>query len=108
MLLTTCFISTLFGGSLGLAVVVTVALRRAASRVSHGANAVAATVNGYRLAIRLTVFLGLAAAPLVAVAMERVSVVEPDQQPAAGPDAPERLVFAHVGSLCATGTCPDD
>jgi hypothetical protein len=54
------------------------------------------------------VFLGLAAALLVAFAMERVSVVEPDQQPAAEPDAPERLVFAHVGSLCATGTCPDE
>jgi len=96
------------GGSLGLAVVVTVALRRAASRVSHGVSAVSATVNGYQLAIRLTVFLGLAAALLVAVAMERVSVVEPDRQPAAEPDVPERLVFAHVGSLCATGTCPDE
>jgi EmrB/QacA subfamily drug resistance transporter len=96
------------GGSLGLAVVVTVALRRAASRVGHGVNAVSATVNGYQLAIRLTVFLGLAAALLVAVAMERVSVVEPDQQPASEPEAPERLVFAHVGSLCATGTCPDE
>jgi EmrB/QacA subfamily drug resistance transporter len=66
------------GGSLGLAVVVTLALRHAASRVGHGVSAAVATTEGYRLALRVTVFLGLAAALLVAVVMDRVSVVEPD------------------------------
>jgi EmrB/QacA subfamily drug resistance transporter len=86
------------GGSLGLAVVVTLALRHAASRVGHGVSAAVATTDGYQLALRVTVFLGLAAALLVAVAMQRVAVVEPDQQAVAEADALERPPTASSAS----------
>jgi hypothetical protein len=69
---------------------------------------VVATTDGYQLALRVTVFLGLAAALLIAVVMEKVTVVEPDQQAIAEGDAPERLMFVHVGSMCSAQTCPQE
>jgi EmrB/QacA subfamily drug resistance transporter len=82
------------GGSLGLAVVVTLALRQAASRAGHGVSAAVATTDGYQLALRVTVFLGLAAALLVAMAMERVTLVAPDQQAVAEGDLADHLATA--------------
>jgi EmrB/QacA subfamily drug resistance transporter len=79
------------GGSLGLAVVVTLALRRAADRIGHAVSASVATTEGYKLALRITVFIGVAAALLVAVAMQRVILVPTDEEAAAEADAPERL-----------------
>src|ERR1700757_633973 len=67
------------GGSLGLSVLVTLALRHAASRVGHGVSAAVATTDGYRFSLRIAVGLGLLAALLVAVALERVTFVPPDQ-----------------------------
>jgi len=45
------------GGSLGLSVLVTLALRHAANRVGHGVSAAVATTDGYRFALRTCVNL---------------------------------------------------
>jgi hypothetical protein len=50
------------GGSLGLAVLVTLALRRAASSAASGASAAVAATNGYALAFRGAAFAMFAAA----------------------------------------------
>jgi EmrB/QacA subfamily drug resistance transporter len=68
------------GGSLGLSVLVTLALRHATSRIGHGVSAAVATTDGYQLALRVTVGLGIAAALLIALALQRVTFVPPDQQ----------------------------
>ena len=68
------------GGSLGLSVLVTLALRHATSRIGHGVSAAVATTEGYQLALRVAVGLGVAAALLIALALQRVTFVPPDQQ----------------------------
>jgi MFS family permease len=68
------------GGSLGLSVLVTLALRHATSRIGHGVSAAVATTEGYQLALRVAVGLGIAAALLIALALQRVTFVPPDQQ----------------------------
>src|ERR1700728_559689 len=56
------------GGSLGLAVLVTIAIRHATSEAANGAAAAAAATDGYALAVRLGAAAMLAGAVLVAVA----------------------------------------
>jgi hypothetical protein len=67
------------GGSLGLSVLVTRALRHAANRVGHGVSAAVAATDGYRFALRIAVGLRLLTALVVAVALERVTFVPPDE-----------------------------
>jgi EmrB/QacA subfamily drug resistance transporter len=89
-----------FGGSIGLSVLVTVALRHAASRTGQGISVAAATTNGYQLALWIAASLCVAGALLVALGLERVTFVPPDQQALAiaeadadvntGPATPDR------------------
>ena len=61
------------GGALGLAVLVTLALRHAAGDVSSGADAAVATADGYAVAFRAGCGLLLAGGLLTLVLLERVS-----------------------------------
>jgi EmrB/QacA subfamily drug resistance transporter len=67
------------GGSLGLSVLVTLALRHATSRTGQGVPVAVATTDGYQLALWVTVALGVAASLLVAFGLERVAFVPPDR-----------------------------
>jgi EmrB/QacA subfamily drug resistance transporter len=67
------------GGSLGLAVPVTVALRHTAARVGEHVAPLVAATDGYALAVKLSAGAMLAGAILVAVLFERVEYVAPDQ-----------------------------
>jgi EmrB/QacA subfamily drug resistance transporter len=67
------------GGSLGLAVLVTIAIRHAMSEAANGAAAATAASDGYALAVRLGAAAMLAGAVLVAVAFEKVSFIAPDK-----------------------------
>jgi len=69
------------GGSLGLAVLVTIALRHATVQAGHGVVAAAAATDGYALALRLAAAVMVAGAILVAAAFEKVGFMAPDQQP---------------------------
>lgn len=67
------------GGSLGLSVLLTLALRHTASEAGHGVSAAIAATDGYQLALRVAVGLGILSALLVAAALERVTFVPPDR-----------------------------
>ena len=67
------------GGSLGLSVLVTAALRHAASRIAHGVNPVTATVDGYTLALYIAAAVLVAGALLVAVAFEKVNFLSQEE-----------------------------
>jgi hypothetical protein len=69
------------GGSVGLAVLVTVAVRRAASSVVVGTSAAVAATQGYALAFRVAALAMLAAAVVaffLVPGRQREQVVEPD------------------------------
>lgn len=55
--------------------VLAVAPRHAVGRAGHGVGTVPATTDGYRPALRIMARLGPVAAPLLAVAVERVTFV---------------------------------
>ena len=65
------------GGSLGLAALVTVALRHAASVAQGGATPLGATVDGYVLAFRIGAAALLAGAVLIAVAFQHINAASP-------------------------------
>jgi hypothetical protein len=67
------------GGSLGLAVLVTVALRHTASRLAHGLTPLLASSDGYSLAIKISAAIMLLGAIIVITTFERVDFVPPDQ-----------------------------
>jgi hypothetical protein len=67
------------GGSLGLAIIVTFALRHTSSELAHGVNTAVATTNGYVLALRLCAIVMAAGAVLTAVAFEGMSFVAPEE-----------------------------
>jgi EmrB/QacA subfamily drug resistance transporter len=67
------------GGSIGLAVLVTIAIRHAMSEAANGVAAAAAATDGYALAVRLGAAAMLAGAVLVAVAFEKVNFIAPDK-----------------------------
>lgn len=69
------------GGSLGLAVLVTIALRYALAQSGHGVATLVAAADGYALALRLAAAAMVAGAILVAVLFEKVGSMAPDQQP---------------------------
>jgi EmrB/QacA subfamily drug resistance transporter len=84
------------GGSLGLAVLVTLAVRRAASSVAVGASAAVAATQGYALAFRVAAFAMFAAA---IVAFLLVPGRQP-QEMAFDPDAlPSGLVVERVDDV---------
>jgi EmrB/QacA subfamily drug resistance transporter len=72
---------TQLGGSLGLAVLVTIALRHALSQAGHGTSQLTAAADGYALALRLGAAVMIAGAVLVAVTFEKVRFASPDDQP---------------------------
>jgi EmrB/QacA subfamily drug resistance transporter len=87
------------GGSIGLAVLVTAALRHATSKVAEGVAPAVASTEGYALAVRIGAGVMLAGAILVATLFQRVKFVPPEElaleaaESAAGalsPDAGER------------------
>jgi hypothetical protein len=61
------------GGALGLACLVTLALRHAAGQVSHGALPAVAATGGYALSIRVAAALLVAGGALVLVLLEDVT-----------------------------------
>jgi hypothetical protein len=65
------------GGSLGLAVLVTIALRHASSQLATGVSAVDAATHGYSLAIKLAAAVMVAGAIAVAITFEKVEFVPP-------------------------------
>ncbi|HEY2651074.1 MAG TPA: MFS transporter [Solirubrobacteraceae bacterium] len=67
------------GGSLGLAVLVTVALRHTASSLAHGLTPLLASSDGYSLAIKISAGIMLLGAIIVITTFERVDFVPPDQ-----------------------------
>ena len=69
------------GGSLGLAALVTVALRHAASVAQGSATPLGATVDGYVLAFRIGAAALLAGAVLIAVAFQHINAASPRPAP---------------------------
>jgi EmrB/QacA subfamily drug resistance transporter len=67
------------GGSIGLAVLVTVALRHAASRVAEGIVPAVASTDGYALAIRIGSGVMLAGAVLVLTLFRDVQFIPPEE-----------------------------
>lgn len=67
------------GGGLGLAVLVTIALRHATAQAGHGVAAAAAATDGYALALRIAAAVMVAGAVLVAAAFEKVGFIAPDE-----------------------------
>jgi MFS family permease len=67
------------GGSLGLAVLVSIALRHTDSRLSHGAAASVAATDGYVWALRLGAAAMVVGAIVVATLFENVAFIPPDQ-----------------------------
>jgi EmrB/QacA subfamily drug resistance transporter len=67
------------GGSLGLAVLVAIAIRHATSEAAHGAAAAVAATDGYALALRLGAAAMIAGAILVTILFEKVDFIAPDK-----------------------------
>lgn len=67
------------GGSIGLAVLVSIALSHEASKLAHGVGASMAAVDGYSLAIKLGAAVMAAGAVVVVTAFERVNFIAPDK-----------------------------
>ena len=67
------------GGALGLAVIVTFAIRHASSEVSQGVNAAVAATNGYLLALRLCAIVMAVGAVIALVAFEKVDFIPPEK-----------------------------
>jgi EmrB/QacA subfamily drug resistance transporter len=67
------------GGSLGLAVLVTVSLRHTASKIAEGVAPSVAATDGYALAIKIGAFVLLAGAAVVALGLEKVKFVPPEE-----------------------------
>jgi EmrB/QacA subfamily drug resistance transporter len=86
------------GGALGLACLVTLALRHSAGQVHAGVAAAAAAVHGYVLAFRIGTVLLVVGGVLVLALLERVRVGRPDEAAAAdaGP-LPDGLAPAPAG-----------
>src|SRR6202012_4130168 len=67
------------GGSIGLAVLVTVALRHASSKVVEGVAPAVASTEGYALAVRIGAGVMFAGAILVAALFQRVKFIPPEE-----------------------------
>jgi len=67
------------GGSIGLAVLVTIALRHTSHQLADGVAPAAAATNGYIWALRLGAAVTAAGAVVVATLFERVEFIPPDQ-----------------------------
>ncbi len=67
------------GGALGLAVIVTFAIRHASSEVSQGVNAAVAATNGYLLALRLCAIVMAVGAVIALLAFEKVDFIPPEK-----------------------------
>jgi Major Facilitator Superfamily len=67
------------GGSLGLAILVSISLDHAASKLSDGVAPAIAATDGYSLAIKLAAAVMLAGAVVVAIAFEKVDFTAPDK-----------------------------
>jgi EmrB/QacA subfamily drug resistance transporter len=63
------------GGALGLALLVTIALRRTSSQVHHGVNALVAQTHGYALAYRVAAILIAIGGVLVLLLLEHVDAI---------------------------------
>jgi EmrB/QacA subfamily drug resistance transporter len=67
------------GGSLGLALIVSFALRHVASEAAHGVGAAVASTDGYIFALRIGAITMAAGAVLVAAIFEKVAFIPPDK-----------------------------
>ncbi|MEZ0093643.1 DHA2 family efflux MFS transporter permease subunit [Streptacidiphilus sp. EB129] len=68
------------GGSLGLAILVTIALRHTTSRISDGVSPPVAATDGYVWALRLAAAAMIVGAIVVATLFEKVAFTPPDKQ----------------------------
>ena len=68
------------GGSLGLSVLVSLGLRHSAGEIAAGATLAVGTTDGYALALRIAAGFAIAAAVIVAVVLQRVRFVPPQEQ----------------------------
>ncbi len=92
------------GGSLGLAIIVALALRHTASRVADGATPLVASVDGYSLALKISAGVMLAAAISVALLFERVSFVPPDKLALEAAEADAGVIATTPVEALATST----
>jgi MFS family permease len=67
------------GGSLGLAILISIALNHSATKMAHGVAPAVASVDGYSLAIKLGAAVMVAGAVVVALAFEKVDFTAPDK-----------------------------
>lgn len=67
------------GGSLGLAILISIALNHTATQIAHGVAPSIASIDGYSLAIKLGAAVMVAGAAVVALAFEKVDFTAPDK-----------------------------
>jgi EmrB/QacA subfamily drug resistance transporter len=67
------------GGSLGLSVLVTIALRHTSTQLSHGISLTVAATDGYIWALRFAAGASIVGAVVVAVLLEHVAFIPPEQ-----------------------------
>jgi EmrB/QacA subfamily drug resistance transporter len=86
------------GGSLGLAVLVTIALRHTTTQLGHGTAASVAATDGYVWALRLGAAASIIGAIIVATLFEHVTFVPPEQAAIEAAEAAAGQLPAEIGA----------
>jgi hypothetical protein len=92
------------GGSLGLSVLVTIALRHTSSRLADGVAPLAAATDGYAWALRLGAAAMVVGALVVVTLFEHVAFIPPDKAALEAAEAAAGEVPAGPAELAATAT----